>query len=198
MSHLDKRVSALVDGALDHEERDRALAHVAQCRRCHDLLSSERAIKERLAAAKSPNPPSQLVRQLLSIGDLPLAHERLRQPGSPPSMVPALGATGPGGWRRRPGGRTDLRRPGGARGARRTRQAAAGALSVSALVLATAFLAGGSGASQGAAVVPPAAELSVEHAATTSGLPLRDPAFDAVSASLNGIPLVPAPTVAGR
>ena len=43
----------------------------------------------------------------------------------------------------------------------------------------------------GAPVLPPAAELSVEHAATTSGQPLGDPAFDAVTASVGGLVLRP-------
>jgi hypothetical protein len=36
-------------------------------------------------------------------------------------------------------------------------------------------------------VLPPAAELSVEHAATSAGLPLSDPAFEAVTASFGGL-----------
>jgi hypothetical protein len=63
---------------------------------------------------------------------------------------------------------------------------------VAGLVLGTAFAAGGSAGA--AAVVPPAAELSVEHAATTSGLPLGDPAFTAVTASFGGLNIVGTPT----
>jgi len=58
---------------------------------------------------------------------------------------------------------------------------------VAGLVLGTAFAAGGSAGAGAATIVPPAAELSVEHAATTSGLPLGDPAFTAVTASFGGL-----------
>jgi hypothetical protein len=54
-------------------------------------------------------------------------------------------------------------------------------------VLGTAFAAGGSAGAGSATIVPPAAELSVEHAATSSGLPLGDPAFTAVTASFGAL-----------
>ena len=51
MTHLGPRISALVDGELGHEARDRALAHVAHCPTCRESLESERAVKDLLAAA---------------------------------------------------------------------------------------------------------------------------------------------------
>jgi anti-sigma factor RsiW len=194
MNHLDKRISALVDGELGHEARDRALAHVAHCPSCRERLGAERALKERVATSPSPAPPGRLVRSLLAIAPGPgeSGPARRRTPVQP--MVPSL-ATRPSTWLRAPRGRTDARAPGSvsSRAARRGRYAAAGALSVGALVLGTAFAAGGSTPGGGVPVVPPAAELSVEHAATSAGLPLRVEAFDAVTASLGGLSFPAAP-----
>ena len=76
-------------------------------------------------------------------------------------------------------------RAGAALGNRRVRYAAVGAVSFAGLMLGTAFAAGGS--QPGTPVLPPTAELSTEHTAATSGLPLRDPAFDAVTTSFGGL-----------
>ena len=34
MSHLGQRLSALIDGELNHTQRERVLAHLAQCEPC--------------------------------------------------------------------------------------------------------------------------------------------------------------------
>ena len=48
MSCLGERLTALVDGELGHEERDRALAHLAGCAQCRDEVTSLRSLKGRL------------------------------------------------------------------------------------------------------------------------------------------------------
>jgi anti-sigma factor RsiW len=48
VSCLGERLTALVDGELGHEERDRALAHLARCDQCRDEVASLREIKGRL------------------------------------------------------------------------------------------------------------------------------------------------------
>ncbi|MFS0705380.1 zf-HC2 domain-containing protein, partial [Cellulomonas sp. 179-A 9B4 NHS] len=40
MTHLGSWISALVDGQLDAAATERALAHVAGCRRCADELAA--------------------------------------------------------------------------------------------------------------------------------------------------------------
>lgn len=194
MSHLDKRISALVDGELGHDARDRALAHVAHCAPCRERLAGERAVKERLGAAGSPRPSGSLVHNLLAIGEPVEPSPAPPRSGVLDPVVPPLPPRVMPAWRRRPRSRTDPRRPAAAAAGRtrRTRHAAAGAVSAGVAMLALAFAAGGSPPAAGVAVVPPAAELSVEHAATTSGLPLRDPAFDAVTASVGGLSFAPA------
>ncbi|MEU5884900.1 zf-HC2 domain-containing protein [Spirillospora sp. NPDC047279] len=48
MSCLGERLTALVDGELGHEERDRALAHLARCERCRAEADALRRLKGRL------------------------------------------------------------------------------------------------------------------------------------------------------
>jgi hypothetical protein len=187
--HLGILVSALVDGELGHEARDRALAHVAHCAQCRAELDAERQVKDRLAATTGPPPPAALVADLTALaepGD-PLRPRSRRMPLAPvvPTLPPPRRRSRSGS----PRGRSDATRP--ARRAHRVRYATAGAVSVMGLVLGTAFAAGGSPAQPGRAVVPPAAELSVEHTAANQGLLLRDPAFDAITASFGGLGATP-------
>ncbi len=194
--HLGQRISALVDGELGHEARDRALAHIAHCVSCRAALEEERQVKDRLATAPSPPASPQLTARLRALaepGD-PLPPLARRMPLAP--VVPTLPAPGGRrpGRRNRPDGRADSRGPGNRSRSRRARYAAATAVSVAGLVLATAFLAGAAPQQPGTPVLPPAAELTVEHAATTSGLPLSDPAFDAVTASFGGLTVPPRAT----
>ena len=174
MSHLGDRISALVDGELGHEARDRALAHVAHCHSCHELLDDERAVKQALAAARAPEPPAALLDSLTAIAlpGAPLPPRARTMPQGP--VVPVLPPPG----RSPRGARGDSRGPSSygsrpARRAQRARYAAVGALSVAGLVLGTAFAAGAP--QQPANVVPATAELSVEHTATTSGFTVGDP-----------------------
>jgi len=189
VTHLGKRISALVDGQLGHDARDRALAHIAHCAACRAGLDEERAIKERLAAA-GPAPSPELLAGLLALAE---RGEPLPPRERPMPLAPIVPTLPPPGRRRRSGAprtRSDPSRPGRVP-TRRVRYVAAGALSVTALVLGTAFAAGGPQAG-GTPVVPPAAELKVEHAVTSSGLPLHDPGFAAVTATFGGL-TVPGP-----
>ncbi|GGN35846.1 zf-HC2 domain-containing protein [Streptomyces fuscichromogenes] len=56
--HLGDRLSALVDGELGHETRERVLAHLATCARCKAEAEAQRALKSVFAAA-APPPPSE-------------------------------------------------------------------------------------------------------------------------------------------
>jgi anti-sigma factor RsiW len=175
MTHLGDRITALVDGELDHAARERALAHVAHCAACRDLIEAERTTKETLSASLAPLPSEHVLGALRSLAQPggPLPPRARHMPQGP--VVPLLPPPG----RRRDRGRVDARGPASTHGrslrqARRARYAAAGALSVAGLVLGTAFAAGAPRDS-GSVVVPPAAELSVEHTATTTGVTFGDP-----------------------
>jgi Putative zinc-finger len=193
VNHLGHRVSALVDGQLGHEARDRALSHVARCPTCRDALEAERATKSLLEQAPTPEPTPRLLAALREMAEPggPVGPRPRRMPLGP--VVPTLPPPGRGPLGRRRDSRGPSTAARGSSRARRARYAAAGALSVAGLVLGTAFAAGGGGAAGGPALVPPAAVLTVEHAATTSGLPLGDPAFTAVTASFGGLTVPEAP-----
>ena len=177
MTHLGPRLSALVDGELDHESRDRALAHIAHCKECRGQLDAERSVKDLLAAAADPTPPDRVLAALhgLARPGGPLPPRARTMPQGP--VVPVLPP--PGRLRRTAGAANGPATYGlPRRRSRRVRFAAAGTLSLASLLLVTAFAAGGQG-QPSAPVVPPSAELSVEHTATTVGITVGDPGFGA-------------------
>ncbi|MCY7372965.1 MAG: hypothetical protein LH461_04610 [Spirochaetaceae bacterium] len=169
-THLGDRLGALADGELSQPARDGALSHIAHCLKCRAELATQRSVKSLLNTAPSPAPDDRLVAALRTLAEpgTPLPPRARTTPEGP--VVPDLSAPGRGPR----GARTDSRRPGGRRRARRAGVLTAGALSAAGLVLATAFVAGGSSAP--GPVVPPVAELSVEHNRTTGGVTVGDPA----------------------
>ncbi|MGV9255129.1 zf-HC2 domain-containing protein [Streptomyces sp. NPDC003697] len=56
--HLGDRLSALVDGELGHETRERVLAHVATCPKCKAEVDAQRRLKN-VFAETAPPPPSE-------------------------------------------------------------------------------------------------------------------------------------------
>jgi anti-sigma factor RsiW len=80
--HLGPRLAALVDGELSHDDRDRALAHIAGCAQCRSLVESERALKNQLSAMAMPEPSARLMAALFQI---PQSHGNRRDPEDPPS-----------------------------------------------------------------------------------------------------------------
>lgn len=56
--HLGDRLSALVDGELGHETRERVLAHLATCAKCKAEADAQRQLKNVFAEA-APPPPSE-------------------------------------------------------------------------------------------------------------------------------------------
>jgi anti-sigma factor RsiW len=50
MTHLGQRLSALIDGELDYDERDRVLGHLARCSWCRDEAAALRTLKRRMNA----------------------------------------------------------------------------------------------------------------------------------------------------
>ncbi|HEX2316207.1 MAG TPA: zf-HC2 domain-containing protein, partial [Thermomonospora sp.] len=78
MTCLGERLTALVDGELDHDERDRALAHLAVCRTCREEADTMRRLKSRLRALSAPPAPSApdlpdtgFLDRLRALGDQP-------------------------------------------------------------------------------------------------------------------------------
>ncbi|MFJ4522174.1 zf-HC2 domain-containing protein [Streptomyces sp. NPDC088810] len=62
--HLGDRLSALVDGELGHETRERVLAHLATCARCKAEADAQRALKNVFAEAAPPPPSASFLARL--------------------------------------------------------------------------------------------------------------------------------------
>ena len=174
--HLGERLSGLVDGQLDHADRDRVLAHLTRCADCRREAAEQRALKARLDRL-DVHAPGGLQGRLLA---LPSGHPGWPPPGAAPSSVPSLvgspAAGSPGAT-----GTARLRPP----------TAALGAL----LLLAVgAGLLGPVAGADGTATPrrdPNRPGLVVEHATATSQVPLSDPAV--VGAAWTPVPAPVAP-----
>ncbi|MCT7354879.1 zf-HC2 domain-containing protein, partial [Streptomyces sp. 15-116A] len=71
--HLGDRLSALVDGELGHDARERVLAHVATCAKCKAEVDAQRRLKSVFAQAAPPPPSESLLARLQGLpggGDL--------------------------------------------------------------------------------------------------------------------------------
>ncbi|GGL10356.1 anti-sigma factor family protein [Planomonospora parontospora] len=140
MSHLGERVSALVDGELNHHERDRALSHLTFCADCRAEVDAVRALKSRLRSLDGPSMPTDLTVSLLRMaepgGPLPPRERPFPAPrtfgGAP---IPSMHSIAPPD--NRPRGRA-----GGARRSRRAGYVAVGFASA-AVALGTLFVVGG-------------------------------------------------------
>lgn len=163
---LGERVSALADGSLAADVRDRALAHVTGCAQCREALEVERLLVQRLRELPAPAPSGALLQQLLALGETggPVAPRSGRVAGTPRQPTTALSglSTGPTaratpavrpGTTSRPSGRREHRRAGRV-------LAAAGAFGVGVLAATTI---GSALPSQRPVVGPPAASLSVQR-----------------------------------
>jgi anti-sigma factor RsiW len=180
VTHLGDRLAAFVDAELPHDARDRVLAHLTVCAECRAAADAERLVKAALAAIQGPRPSEDLTRRLLALAEpgepMPprrrLVDSSVRQP-----TVPV------GDWTRggRPvAGRPASRSPGGsAAGVRRRHPrlqfVAAAGIGV-AVALGAAVVLGGR-EQPGPALGPGNDWFAVQHAATTGGLPLVDPAM---------------------
>ncbi|MFH0519739.1 anti-sigma factor family protein [Streptomyces sp. M41] len=71
--HLGDRLSALVDGELGHETRERVLAHLATCAKCKAEVDAQRRLKNVFAEAAPPPPSESFLARLQGLpggGDL--------------------------------------------------------------------------------------------------------------------------------
>ncbi|MEU3509715.1 zf-HC2 domain-containing protein [Streptomyces longwoodensis] len=62
--HLGDRLSALVDGELGHDARERVLAHVATCPKCKAEVDAQRRLKDVFAAVAPPAPSESFLARL--------------------------------------------------------------------------------------------------------------------------------------
>ncbi|MEU8654452.1 zf-HC2 domain-containing protein [Streptomyces sp. NPDC048737] len=62
--HLGDRLSALVDGELGHDTRERVLAHVATCSKCKAEVDAQRRLKNVFAEVTPPAPSESFLARL--------------------------------------------------------------------------------------------------------------------------------------
>jgi anti-sigma factor RsiW len=179
VSCLGEKLTALVDGELDHDARDRALAHLATCADCRAEADTLRRLKSRLRAlAEGPREPAhqderldERELELPSVDFLNRLYALGEQPSSPP--LPTGPARMPVSRPRdnRPAGRAALGARVAGRRVPRRRALAVSAAAAVVLGLGTASYAVG-GETEQPAVVPAFNELEAEHALTNGLLPL--------------------------
>lgn len=162
---LRERVSALADGSLPDDVRDRSLAHVTGCVTCRAALDAERALVGRLRGLPTPTPSAAMTARLLALGETggPLPPRPGRVAGTPRQPTATLAAVTP------PARAAGSTRPPGRREPRRSRRvlvAAAGVLGVG-VVVVTAW--GSSLPVPGPAVSPPVDQLSIDYGAPGVG-----------------------------
>jgi anti-sigma factor RsiW len=171
MNHLGERLTALVDEELGHDEREKALVHLAACDECRAEADALRGLKRRLRALGDTMPAEGLIRRLQAMGE----------PGDPvPPPVPRL----PGHSRQPAVARPRDTRPAGNRPHRvaaarhrmpRGRYLLAGAAAFAVLGIGSAAFAAGSEPRSLPRVAPSVEQFAVEHALTSGDVPLTDP-----------------------
>jgi anti-sigma factor RsiW len=183
LQHPLDKLSAVVDGELDHDSRDRVLSHLVGCDSCRSEVDAQRRLKTRLAATPDPEPSTDLMQRLLGVPSFsPEPREEVRPVITPAvSLSPQRSAF--------PAARTGATRP-ATRTANRSRRrtgvlGAAGSAAAVASLLGTAFVLGDPARQEQPPVLqPPVASFSSDHAAATSGTPFADPV--ALLNSFNG------------
>ncbi|MEQ7124050.1 zf-HC2 domain-containing protein [Actinopolymorpha sp. B11F2] len=87
VNHAHARLSALVDGELNHESRDRVLAHLAHCAECRAAVDAERQVKAILAGTPDPAPTEDFQAALFGLGALTSVGATDRTTGTNPTTV---------------------------------------------------------------------------------------------------------------
>ena len=157
--HLGDLAAALADNELCHDQRDRALSHIAGCGDCRSEVDAQRRLKALLANQSDPEVSPVLTARLIAVAVFasgpthpdvvrPRRRERIAPPAKPRSF--------------------------------RGRAATYSALGVA--LVAGVVAAGGE--ADGRKVRPPVSAYVEEHSATTDQLgPLHDPAGNVVLAT---------------
>ncbi|GAB3810654.1 anti-sigma factor family protein [Kribbella italica] len=172
---LDK-LSAAVDGELDHDSRDRVLSHLVCCDSCRAEVDAQRRLKAQMSALEAPEPSTDLMQRLMGVPAFSLEPREEVRPVLTPAVTlsPQRSAF--------PAARTGATRPAARTTTPRSRRrtgvlGAAGSAAAVASLLGTAFVLGdpARGTEQPPVLAPPVASFSADHAATAGGSPFGDP-----------------------
>ncbi len=96
MNHLGQRLSALIDGELGDDERDRVLAHLVRCDSCRGEAVALRTLKRRMHSLGETMADAGLTRRLMAVAgpaERPWGSRAAWQPGHghPPARYVAAG-----------------------------------------------------------------------------------------------------------
>ncbi|KPI26251.1 hypothetical protein OK074_0920 [Actinobacteria bacterium OK074] len=100
--HLGDRLSALVDGELGHESRERVLAHLATCPKCKAEADAQRRLKNVFAEVAPPPPSESFLARLQGLpggGDTEGDGDNGSDSGGSPLTGGVFGGRLPGGGR---------------------------------------------------------------------------------------------------
>jgi anti-sigma factor RsiW len=189
MSHLGRRLSALIDGELGDTERDQAHAHLVSCEACRAEAAVLRTLKRRVHSLGETSADSALTRRLIALEDLARAAQPPPRPPAVTRARSALSAFSSAGLTARPpawdnafdwpGGpaAATVSPLGGApaapgRGRGHTRYVVAGAVAALAVGLGAASFAAGGEHLPGPTVTPEVDVYNAQHAEMTGELPL--------------------------
>ncbi|HEY2442324.1 MAG TPA: zf-HC2 domain-containing protein [Streptosporangiaceae bacterium] len=189
MSHLGRRLSALIDGELSDTERDQVYAHLVSCEDCRADASALRTIKRRVGGLGETPADGTLTSRLIALaalGEPPpprprfLAAPRTRVsmtafPGGDITSRPPAWNDVPEWYGSEPAGADDEITPAASsagRGRPHARYVVAGAVAALAVSLGAASFAAGGEQSSGPRVTPEVDMFSFEHAVNTGELPL--------------------------
>jgi anti-sigma factor RsiW len=156
MSHLGRRLSALIDGELDHMERDRVLGHLARCEPCRAEAVALRMLKRRMNALGGAAADSALTHRLMG----------LPQRGDPLGGARAIGSSS---WL------WAATAPAGPRELRPSRLAVAGCFAFLLLSVGAAAFAAGGGSQPGPRVTPAVDVYMIQHEIMTGVVPVSRP-----------------------
>jgi anti-sigma factor RsiW len=149
VSHLGERLSAFVDGELSHQQRERVLAHLANCAPCRREATALRLLKQRMHALGEATADTALTDRLIAVA----------------------GVAGPAPWERRlrAGGRRAVPGP---RSRWPVRSLAVAGLTLAGFgVPVAAFLAGGGPPGAGPTVTPAIDSFMVQHEISNGNAP---------------------------
>lgn len=197
MTHLGRRLSALIDGELSDSERDQAHAHLVGCDECRAEAAALRTLKRRVRGLGETPADGALTRRLIALAALAESapprprpsggsQDRAAHPAFSGAAAGSPGWDGAGEWFAGGPARTDAAPPDGGhpaagRGRGHTRYLVAGAVAALAVGLGVASFAAGSGGEHlpGPTVTPEVDVYMMQHAVTAGSIPLVPPAGQA-------------------